>query len=56
VSLDELATHGGIHAYRLRVSAADTAPAGGHHVYYAIYAFYMDQAVADQFPRSVTSG
>jgi acyl-CoA thioester hydrolase len=30
------------------VSAADTAPAGGHHVYYAIYAFYMDRAVADQ--------
>lgn len=37
-----------IHSTRLRVSAADTAPAGGHHVYYAIYAFYMDRAVADQ--------
>lgn len=36
-----------IHVTRVRVSAADTAPAGGHHFYYANYASYMDQAVTD---------
>lgn len=43
----EQQTRRNAHTFRLRVAASDTAPAKGHHVYYAIYAFYMDRAVED---------